>query len=491
MRLHDLPDDILIPILSLCDIDTLFAARLTSRPLRTVIDSYIKTIAPHVARKTFPNIPGLHRVPEKGASLKWLRGLIPAYLSTVALDKDKLRRFPYVNSGFPYGIPCESEAPLARYWRRRVTNGWRVLRCFYLISRDVYSKPIQELEGRPTVMRRVSTGVKATRIWQTVSCPYQACNEHGVRHIFDIRRGSRDHSHSPVYDGCRRGSEGDFIEEVKRRESLVLKKRLEWMATLKQDQLLDYMYVWRLLLWMFRPYRKPDTTLEESVKGRNVEVPRVNWQAELTNVSQGCSWLNWFVLHVGSTPFWQQWYDGPSKSKDKPHVVRDLVWKNWMRRSHHQIELEREYISKFEFAVRKRSLDPQRLKRLNEDLRDDGLGAAKTISLDCIPWEYDQNPIINKPTCDFPWYNVGSWVYMNEDVWMRIGGRQGRIDYITSRGRPDVEESEESDESDEEEGSESGRGPLEKVPYLVYLSVNEEKSLQADPRDLTRYGIVF
>lgn len=257
------------------------------------------------------------------------------------------------------------------------------------------------------------------------------------------------------------------------------------MATLKQDELLNYMYVWRLLLWMFRAYRKPGTA-PDSAKCKD-EFPRVKWQTELSNVSQGCSWLNWFVLHFGSTPFWQQWYSGPSNPNTQSNVVRDLIWKAWLQRSHHQIELERDYISKFEFAVRKRSLDPQRLSRLNEEVNDDGLGAVKTISLDCIPWDYDQSPIINKSICDFPWYRKGSWMYMDADIWMRIGGRQGRIDYVTSKKRPPVEGSGECDEEEDD----SGRGPLENVPYLVYLSVDEEKSLYAETRDLVRSGFVF
>ena len=127
MKLNDLPDDVLILVFCLCDIDTVLSLRLVGKNDRATIDSYLKTVAPASARITFPSSSLLLKQPEKSYSIRWLRSLTPAYLAAVSLDKDKLRRYCYINAGFPYGIPYEDESPEAVHWRTRVTNGWRVL----------------------------------------------------------------------------------------------------------------------------------------------------------------------------------------------------------------------------------------------------------------------------------------------------------------------------------------------------------------------------
>src|SRR4051812_13599678 len=52
--LTDLPDDVLILVYSQCRIDELFTLRLASTKTRNLIDEYITTIAPSVARSTLP-----------------------------------------------------------------------------------------------------------------------------------------------------------------------------------------------------------------------------------------------------------------------------------------------------------------------------------------------------------------------------------------------------------------------------------------------------
>ncbi|KAH7138524.1 hypothetical protein B0J11DRAFT_514642 [Dendryphion nanum] len=468
MRLHDLPDDILIPILSSCDIDSFFAARLVSRSLRAVTDSYVRVIAPGVARSTFPNATSLPQRPENGYSLRWLRDLIPAHLASIILDKDKLRRHCYSNAGFPYGIPCEYEGPEAVHWRRRVANGWSMLRSFYLISRDVYSKTLEELEreegaGTPKYLRKMSGGVRSSRMWQAVSCPYQGCTEHGVKRIFGQEKRKRRESGPEL--PCKDAHEGDYVEAARRRESLVLKRRLQLLGRMKDDEVMDYVYLWRLLLWLFRPYRKPDTS---DVDATEDDVPQVNWKAEISGILHGCSWLNWFVLHVGTTPFWQQWWAEPTANEGthnltiKENLVRNMVWTTWNQRSHHQIELEREFISKFEFALRKRCLSVDRLKRLEEEIFRGRV--VKTISLDCIPWEYDRPSIIARPVEDFPWHRPGQWVWLTRDVWV-VNKTQGRS-LVVVQG--DVT----SDDESEDYIEKLAKGPLERVPYLVYLGVD-------------------
>ena len=123
-RLHELPDDVLILTFSYCNIDAVFAVQLICTSFSSLIPAYINTIAPKAAHATFPGCTQLLIAPEGGYSLKWLRGLITAQLASITLDQDKLRRCPYINSGYPYGIPSESDCEEAKLWRAKVVVGW-------------------------------------------------------------------------------------------------------------------------------------------------------------------------------------------------------------------------------------------------------------------------------------------------------------------------------------------------------------------------------
>ncbi|KAF9691923.1 hypothetical protein EKO04_010049 [Ascochyta lentis] len=473
--MNDLPDDVLIHIFSSCDIETLFALRLTCTSFCAAIQVYIKIIAPLSARATFPNCDLLLTPPKNGYTLRWLRDLIPAQLASIILDKDKLRRHPYVSSGFPYGIPSESACTEATYWRQRLTNGWRVLRSFHLISARVYSSKDGELK-RPSTFRKVSGGVRTSRIWQVVSCPYAGCTEHGMRHLFDSRqRCDSDCSHA----GETRGSK-DPIAEVRRKESLVLRRRLAHMKLLQDQDLLDYVYLWRLLLHTFRPYSKPETPKWDSTHGRSsASIPHPNWPTIISDIAQGCSWLNWFILHVGTAPFLEQWSLAPSRSDHTTNnAVRDSIWESWNPRSTHQSEIEREYIAKFEFSLRKRCLSSERLKRLEAEISRGR--NINTISLDCIPCYYDQHHRIPRPPADFPWYAPGQCVWLDGEwglnctpgtSWTQPGVLKGNLVRLRRQSQ--------DNEVDEMETSvdECEQGPLANLHYLVYLGIEEAGKL--------------
>ncbi|ORY12430.1 hypothetical protein BCR34DRAFT_600646 [Clohesyomyces aquaticus] len=462
MRLHDLPDDILIPIFSLCTVDEFFSLRLTCRILCAVADAYITTLAPAIAKTTFPDCTLLLGALKDGYSLRWLRSLIPAQLAAIALDKDKLRRWSYLD--FPYGIPSEDESVQGVYWRGRVANGWRVLRRFCLVSRDVYGMSMQDLEaGKPGLLR----GVRKSRVWQTVACEYASCSEHGLARLFDRSKG-RGRPCGTIREDKR--SERHY-EEVVLREEEVLKRRKDLIRGLKNEDLEDYLHVWKILLWAFRPYRRPYKAGEVVYRGWD-DAPkkkgkRLNpyvgckdpkWQSSISDISVGCSWLTWWVLHVGTEPFWQQWW--ATRGTSEYGSVRDMILEAWASRSVHGIEIEREHISKFEFALRKRVLPPEKLKRLEEETGEGRV--VKTISLDCIPWEYDESPIIHKEVEEFPWYRPGGWVWMDGDVWAQCAGLQlGSLKFMRLK---DTDELDDSDET-----AERSKGPLEEVPYLIYL----------------------
>ncbi|OAL47232.1 hypothetical protein IQ07DRAFT_134410 [Pyrenochaeta sp. DS3sAY3a] len=482
-KLHDLPDDILITILSACDIETIFALRLSCTNLCAVFNTYIRTIAPLVARNTFPDCNTLLTPPESGYSIEWLRRLVPEQLASIVLDKDKLRRYPYIHSGFPYGIPSESICSEAKHWRERITSGWRILQSFYLISQSVYAKSEDELK-RPNAIRRVSNGMRSSRLWQAMACPYPGCTEHGMRHVFDGKgRRSSNSSYSDKQD--------EVMADVQRRESIILEKRLALLERLSDHDLLNYVYVWRLLYWTFRPYRKPHT----SAPTANLpNAAQLNWSPIITDISNGCSWLNWFVLSVGAAPFLHQWSLTPSPSpptsassttSPQTHTLRDLIWAAYTTRTSHRIEVEREYICKFEFALRKRCLTPERLKRLEaEILRGRSI---RTISLDCIPWVYEQHPLISRPPADFPWYEAGKWVWLDGEWYLQsvpgAGWAQPGMLRLSLKRVGCGEEEEEgmegmAGEDGDGDGEKEGvgfakKGPLRNVAYLVYLGVED------------------
>ncbi|KAF2846881.1 hypothetical protein T440DRAFT_540304 [Plenodomus tracheiphilus IPT5] len=465
MRLHELPDDILIAVISTCDVQTILSVRLSCASFCAIVSNYINTIAPAVARYTFPQCDVLLKRPTAGYSIRWLRDLLHLYLASVVLDKDKLRRSPYWNSGFPYGIPSESGCELAVQWRKRIATGWRVLKSFHLVSQNVYDDRTRE-KRRPSALGRLSGGLRSSRLWQSVSCPYLECAEHRMLDGRD-RRESRWGPNS---------TKEDRYEHLKRRESKILKQRLNLLEQLKDDDLLSYVYLWRLLLWTFRPYRKPDTIEAiERLTENTSSSPDNNWSAIIDDIAQGCSWLNWFVLFVGPQPFIDQWAINPENSyAQQPYLLRDMIWKTYGSRTPHQIEVEREYICKFEFAVRCRCLSSDRRKRLEGEIYQGR--TIRTISLDCIPWQYDQAPIIRRDPQDFPWYSPGQWLWMNKDWSLLLTGdatwgqRGSYRSSVTQRDRRNCQKGQNSPSDLEPDIKvEDYKGPLEHVSYLVYL----------------------
>lgn len=475
--MQNLPDDILILVFSSCDVETLFALRLTCASFSAVIQAYIKTIAPSSARATFLGCNQLLAAPpEDGYSLHWLRNLVPAQLASIVLDKDKLRRYSYINSGFPYGIPSESSCAEAQYWRQRIANGWRVLRAFHLISARVYASYDEKFE-RHNAFRKVGDGVRTSRIWQAVSCPYADCTEHGMKNLFVVKH-HRDSHNSHCGE---REKPKDLIRDIRRKESQVLRSRLAHMKTLSDQDLLDYAYLWRLLLHLFRPYSRPETTVWDSTERwtSSSPIPRPSWSTIISDIAQGCSWLNWFVLYVGTAPFQQQWSLNISQSNSAiDDVIRNSVWKAWNARSTHQIEIEREYVSKFEFILRKRCLSSERLKRLEAEISRGR--SINTISLDCIPWIYDQHHKIPRPPADFPWYEPDQLVYLSGDMGLNCTpGTSWSQPGVLKRSLVRCKGGVRNPDSDvilwiEEEND---KGPLGQLPYLVYLGVEEAGKL--------------
>ncbi|KAF3002430.1 hypothetical protein E8E13_003946 [Curvularia kusanoi] len=303
-----------------------------------------------------------------------------------------------------------------------------------------------------------------------MSCQYAGCTEHGMKHVF----GSKHRRDSHVSHAEEHKEPKDHISEVRRREAQILKQRLARLGGLSDQDLLDYTYVCRLLLHAFRPYSEPEITVYDFTQSwsPHISIPCPSWPNIISDMAQGCSWLNWLVLHIGTDPFQTQWAVSPTTIAYSPsNYIRNIIWRAWSARSTHQIEIEREYISKFEFALRKRCLSSERLKRLEAEIYRGR--TINTISLDCIPWVYDQHHRIPRPPTDFPWYKperplrlAGGWVIScsPEHSWAQPGALKGDMRRFSKVVADDESQDFELD-------------PLANVPYLVYLGVEEASKI--------------
>ncbi|KAF1837133.1 hypothetical protein BDW02DRAFT_566380 [Decorospora gaudefroyi] len=263
-RFLQLPDDVLILIFGYCRVDELLALRLTSQRIRVVVDAYISTIAPAVARTTFPHCHRLLRPPDNGSQrdLRWLLALIPGQLAAILVDRHRLA---FLGEGLlDYGISAEDAR--GDKLRARVTNGWHVLRRLSNISREVYS----------------------------------TYTKHSLR---------------------RRELVQQFLPNApKGREELILLRRVEYINGLPEQKAADYKLMTTLLSSVF-------TTFEANVGNEHSRwifdsTGGIDGQREFRF---GRSWLSWFMLQEGPDLFWDQWWRLPPDAAQ--NHIRDRATK--------------------------------------------------------------------------------------------------------------------------------------------------------------------
>jgi hypothetical protein len=70
---------------------------------------------------------------------------------------------------------------------------------------------------------------------------------------------------------------------------------------LPDEDLRCYMYLWHILRWVFRPYRKPDGTMYRSRRSPSEDLsgPEPGTAYMIAWILQGSSWLNWYILSAG------------------------------------------------------------------------------------------------------------------------------------------------------------------------------------------------
>jgi hypothetical protein len=267
--LIDLPDDILILIGSQCRIDELITLRLTCAKTRSLIDEYITTIAPSVARSTFPLSDHLlsrcvdTRVPFTFPSLK---ALVPEQLASILVDRHRVAD-EWLQSR--YGIPAEDT--FGDELRDRITSGWRVLRDLSNISRQVYA-----MNARGT---RMTPGDFANKVFRPTLFKLEA-----LKHIEDI----------------------------------ILQRRLEYLASLEPKRAQDYKLMFTLLSSAF------------STSISNIGKEHVSWPFDFgegidgqRELRKGKTWLSWYVLAEGPDLFWRQWWSLPHDAPTTKNHIRD------------------------------------------------------------------------------------------------------------------------------------------------------------------------
>jgi hypothetical protein len=271
---ESLPEDILILICSQCRIDELFALRLANSKTRNLISEYISTIAPVVARSTFP-LNELLLAPREDpttCTLKWLKELIPQQLAAILVDR---HRFSHEWASQRYGIPAED--PYGDVLRARVANGWRVLRRLSKISEDVYS-----LDAKRVLK---STSDLAWKVF------------HPSRFEFEV---------------------------FKQREDLIGKRRLEYITNLPYEMAKDYKLMFMLLSSAFR------TSIANY--GDDYKPWIFDWGCGIDGqrlLRRGNSWLTYFVLHEGPSLFWNQWWALDPKLPTTKNYIRDRSIEAW------------------------------------------------------------------------------------------------------------------------------------------------------------------
>jgi hypothetical protein len=267
--LVDLPDDVLILICSQCRIDELLTLRLTSAKIRNIIDEYMSTIAPSVARSTFPHcehLLGRRANTTSPFTFQSLKALIPEQLASILVDRHRIAD-EWLQSR--YGIPAEDSFGDAL--RDRVASGWRVLRDLSNISRAAYCLNAKGTRKSPTHL--------ANKIFRP--------------------------THSK-------------LETLIHTEDMILQKRLEYLAQLGPRQAQDYKVMFVLLSSAF------------STSISNIGEEHRPWPFDFGDgidgqraLRKGKTWLSWFVLAEGPDLFWQQWWSLSDSDSATRYYIRD------------------------------------------------------------------------------------------------------------------------------------------------------------------------
>lgn len=293
MCFTDLPDDILILICSQCSIDRLLALRLTDRRLESLISEYISTIAPSVARTTFPRSHNLLLHRPLRYTVRWLKDLVPQQLAAILVDR---HRIAHDFTQQRYGIPAEDA--YGDELRARVANGWRVLSRLTNISRKIHSLDAPDT-SRPA-------------------------SEFALRRLCPSRK----------------------FEHDRRKEDQILERRLAYIDSMPSQDTKDYKLMFMLLSSSFR------TSISNAGEDHKPWV--FDWGNGIDGqrlFRKGTSWLAWFVLAEGPNLFWNQWWTLPNNSSNARNYIRDRAVDAWAATSQKLVDHQRGHAREIQEAI--------------------------------------------------------------------------------------------------------------------------------------------
>ncbi|RYP57946.1 hypothetical protein DL769_009193 [Monosporascus sp. CRB-8-3] len=295
--MRSLPDEVIIAIFQNLAVPDVFQLALTDRRLAAIAVTYSKSIAPLAARNSFPDAHLLTHTSCSVQDFEWLKGLVPRFIATVLVDKFRLRSpHMYLDD---YGIPAEVED--GEELRGQIVQGLRVLNRLSVISKDVYRIPEGSIPRRPL----------HERAWGFV----------------------KQHE--------RRDSMYRALDLLRRREQLVLERRLEYIVGLDAQSLENYRLMYAFLFQPFLVNHDPHTASSVSCWGSGPREPHgpddFDWSGDDgRRLFRGDSWLNWYILHEGPLLFWNQWY-----YCHNGNLIKDKALNAWNTRNAKQVCVER------------------------------------------------------------------------------------------------------------------------------------------------------
>ena len=361
LTFNDLPQDVLVLVLSYLDIWDVFSARLVNKSLQAVLLSSIRTISRQVCLNTFPNDRQLARKPANGSGewdFDWLRDRIPRKLAAILLEHGER------------SIPAEAEwGEVARY---RVTRGWKVLKQLSIRYREVYEM------DEDTVMRYRLMKMESSSNSSFLQPQPQQKGENKERtsetifHEGRLRRLAEKTKNLLHPD----------LSVLEAREELALAKCRQHISTLRRCDALGFMLLWdRLVCGPFRTEFAPyyDSLHEDCIGRRRCLCPsycgtlaqgigtdeRDSGQDErgsggdnVVTLERGNCWMTWLILRNGPRIFFRQWY-----SQEGQYRISDTAYAAWKSRSKHQVELERNVAARIWASVWMRAWSQKNRKK--------------------------------------------------------------------------------------------------------------------------------
>jgi hypothetical protein len=353
---NDLPDDILIAILQQTALPTFLALRQCSRSLNNVINAYISSIAPSVARNTFLEITPRIIQRESAAhirDLQWLLHLVPKYLAVVVVDRLVIT---LLGTSVNWGIPATDE--LGDGLRARIADGLHVMMHLSRISKEIYAMPPKEVEKLAITMSKKSRKSDSSATWSS-SWSWPRVEATASDKLRSPEPGLFHKIEAKLKTLTGRNTVSKTLSLSEKRENIIRERRVAYLQStwITRPNNLTLTYV---LLWpAFRTnhqYRFGHASFlgrfDRWVNGDGRDY--FDWGEPLhRGLLHGDSWVTWWILHEGPLVFWEQWCPPTCYDDDdsRRNYIRDRLLDAWKRRDAEQIEVQRDAIVSYTGGV--------------------------------------------------------------------------------------------------------------------------------------------